>query len=69
MLEIASVKTPPRLADLGWLSPPVCVISVFAEHVSFHDIAGIKGGGESRAVDSAGSVAGMLCVHFKEKTG
>lgn len=69
MLDIASVKTPPRLAALGWLSPPVCVISVFAEHVSFHNIARITRGGKSRAVDSAGRVAGMLCLRFKGKTG
>lgn len=69
MLAIASVKTPPRLAALRWLSPPVCVISVFAERVSFHNIARITRGGKSRAVDSAGGAAGMLCLRFKGKTG
>lgn len=64
MLDIASVKPPPRLAALGWLSPPACVIPVFAEHVSFHDTARIMCGGKSRAVDSAGSLAGRLCLPF-----
>lgn len=64
MLDITSVKPPPRLAALGWLSPPACVIPMFAEHVSFQDIARIMCGGKSRAVDSAGSMAGRLYLPF-----